>query len=114
MVRLEDRIIRQSKGHKDLKWAQDLARMIQVSLLVFACVGTFLNVTYFELLFHFIAIMVVTDTIVQQRLASLTRVVDWPADYRQRGGRHEPATGPVLGEGGWSVGGRDAGTRLRD
>ena len=110
-----NRIIRHSKGHEDLKWAQDLARMIQVSLLSFACVGAFLNVTYFELLFHFVAIMVVTNTVVQQRLTSLTRVVDWPADYRQRGGRHEPATGtPVLGEDGWSVGGRDAGTRLRD
>ena len=64
--------------------------MIQVSLLSFACVGAFLNVTYFELLFHFVAIMVVTGTIVQQRLAGPARVVDRAADYREHGGRHEP------------------------
>jgi hypothetical protein len=33
----------------DLRWANDLARMIKVSLVGFAVGGTFLNMQYFEM-----------------------------------------------------------------
>ena len=63
-------VIRKAQGHEDLRWAQDLARMIQVSLAVFACVGAFLNVTYFELFFQLVGIMAVTDHLVRRRVAN--------------------------------------------
>jgi probable O-glycosylation ligase (exosortase A-associated) len=48
-LRTADKIIRATERIPDLRWANDLARMIKVSLVGFAVGGTFLNMQYFEM-----------------------------------------------------------------
>jgi len=56
-------IIRASKRDPDLKWAGDVAAMIQVSLIGYAAGGAFLGLSYFDLPYHLMAILVVTAKI---------------------------------------------------
>lgn len=67
-------IIRAAHGHEELKWAGDLARMLQVSLVAYATGGAFLGLAYFDLYYHILAILVLTRQQVQQVLASKTAV----------------------------------------
>lgn len=43
------RIIRHTKGHPDLHWAEMLARMCQASFVGYATAGAFLNLAFFDL-----------------------------------------------------------------
>lgn len=61
-------IIRQSKPHPELAWARDLAAMLQVSLVGFLSAGAFLGLHYFDLFYHYVAIIVMTRKVVQGRL----------------------------------------------
>jgi probable O-glycosylation ligase (exosortase A-associated) len=63
-------VARRAKGRADLTWAQDLMRMVQSSLIVFACVGAFLSLAYFELIVHLGAVAVATRGIVRQAVAA--------------------------------------------
>ena len=63
-------IARQARDRPDLAWARDLARMLQVSLATFAVVGTFLSRDFFDLVFHLVAIMVLTGAVVRQSVAA--------------------------------------------
>jgi putative inorganic carbon (HCO3(-)) transporter len=51
--------IRHVKGHPDLRWLSDFARMIQVSLAAFAAGGAFLGLSYFDLYWHLVAMLVI-------------------------------------------------------
>ena len=55
------RIIQFCKNRPDLKWASDLAAMCQVSVIGFAVGGAFLSLTYFDLYFDVIALLVVLE-----------------------------------------------------
>ena len=57
----------------DLKWAGDLAKMMQVSLVGYAAAGTFLNLATFDLFYHVLSIIVLTRMIVGQELAAAER-----------------------------------------
>ncbi len=57
-------ILRHTKGHPRLRWARDLAAMLQVSLVAFAAAGAFLNMAFFDLYYHLIALMIVTNGVV--------------------------------------------------
>jgi probable O-glycosylation ligase (exosortase A-associated) len=57
-----------AKNIPDLRWAQDLAGMLQVSLIGFAVGGLFLGLTYFDLYYHLIAMIVITRLLVQRHL----------------------------------------------
>lgn len=57
-------IIRRTKDDAELKWARDLAAMIQVSMIGYAVGGAFLGLSYFDLYYHLIALLVVTRAIV--------------------------------------------------
>ena len=57
-------IIRACKKDPERKWAADLAGMIQVSLIGYAAGGAFLGLSYFDLPYHLMAILVVTAKIV--------------------------------------------------
>jgi probable O-glycosylation ligase (exosortase A-associated) len=48
-------IYRQARGHADLVWAADLARMIQISLVIYLVTGAALSLGYFELLYIVLA-----------------------------------------------------------
>ena len=64
------RILRRSRGHPDLAWARDLASMLQVSLVAYAVAGIFLGRAYFDLFYHLVVIMVLTDAVVRTALST--------------------------------------------
>ncbi|MEX2454847.1 MAG: putative O-glycosylation ligase, exosortase A system-associated [Rhodospirillaceae bacterium] len=63
------RIIGRARGRPDLKWASDLAKMIQVSLVGYASAGAFLNLATFDLYYHLLAIIVQTRLCVARAVA---------------------------------------------
>jgi len=64
-------VIRKRVGdNPDLAWARDLATMLQVGLIGYAVGGAFLNKAFFDLYYHMIALMVVTDSVVRTALAA--------------------------------------------
>lgn len=66
--RTGSRIIKKARGVRELKWAYDLASMTQVSLVAFAVGGAFLGLAYFDLFYHLIAILVMTNIAADQKL----------------------------------------------
>jgi probable O-glycosylation ligase (exosortase A-associated) len=63
-------IIRRTKRIPELKWANDLAGMTQVSMVGYATCGAFLGLTYFDFYWHLVAIMVILDHLVTQHIAN--------------------------------------------
>jgi probable O-glycosylation ligase (exosortase A-associated) len=63
-------IVRRARDHSDLAWAADLAAMVQVGIAAYAVAGLFLNLATFDLYYHLIAIVVITQALVRQRLAA--------------------------------------------
>jgi probable O-glycosylation ligase (exosortase A-associated) len=61
-------IIRQTQGRGDLRWANDLARMIQVSLVGYAVGGTFLNLAYYDVPYYLITALVLTRVLVEKSI----------------------------------------------
>lgn len=62
-------IVKKTRHRPELKWAQDLALMTQVSLVGFYVGGSFLGLAYFDLYYNLIAILVLTRVIVQRHLS---------------------------------------------
>lgn len=62
--RAGSRIIRDTKPYPDLRWASDLATMLQVSMLGFGVGGAFLSLVYFDVPYYLMAAMVATSLIV--------------------------------------------------
>lgn len=62
------RIIRTTAKRPDLKWAGTLATMLQVSMVGFAVGGAFLSLLYFDVPYYLMAMMVITDCLVQNTL----------------------------------------------
>lgn len=52
--------IRLAKRNPELKWASDLAGMLQVALIGYAVSGAFLGLAYFDYYYHLIAIALIT------------------------------------------------------
>lgn len=61
-------VIRYSKFNPDLQWAEELAKMVQVSLVGYAVGGAFLGLAYFDLLYHFMAILILLREIVENKI----------------------------------------------
>jgi probable O-glycosylation ligase (exosortase A-associated) len=55
--RLSAKLVQVSRGRRDLAWTGNLARASQVSLVGFAVGGTFVNITYWELQYYEIIIL---------------------------------------------------------
>lgn len=66
--RTASRVGKLAKGKADLKWAYDLMRMLQVSLVAYASGGAFLQLSYFDLPWHIVSIIVITRVIVKKKL----------------------------------------------
>jgi len=64
--RSASRVIRQARDVAHLQWAGHLASMTQVSMVGFAVGGAFLGLSYFDLYYHLIAIIVVLRAIVTE------------------------------------------------
>jgi probable O-glycosylation ligase (exosortase A-associated) len=62
-------IIRRTAGIEELRWLSELARMIQVSLAAYATGGAFLSLSYFDLYWHLVALLVLGNALVRQHLA---------------------------------------------
>ena len=67
--RLAAGIIKSCKARKELRWAGDLAAMIQVSYIGYWVGGSFLGLAYWDLPYVLMAILVLTRAVVDQRLA---------------------------------------------
>ncbi len=64
-------IIRNSRGHPELKWLDDLAKMLQVSLIAYCTGGAFLSLAYFDLPWHIMCLMVLGKVLVKKHLKTI-------------------------------------------
>ena len=60
------RSIRYAKQHEDLAWARSLLAMIQVSILGYLVGGAFLGLAYYDLVYHYLTIVVLTGYIIRK------------------------------------------------
>lgn len=61
------KLIKSARSDPDLRWAGDLAAMIQVSLIGFAAGGAFLSLAYFDLPYYLMAIAVIAERVAARR-----------------------------------------------
>lgn len=66
-------IRRLSRPYPELRWATDLATMLQVSLIGYASAGAFLGMAYFDFLYVIVAIVVALYELVRRESESLQR-----------------------------------------
>lgn len=64
-------ILKHSKKHEELKWARNLAPMLQVSGIAYCACGAFLGLAYFDLIYLLVAITVATRKLVADKLTEL-------------------------------------------
>jgi len=69
------RVIRACKGEPALRWAGELAAMIQVSLVGFAVGGAFLSLAYYDLYYYMIAALVLLEKYLATRRAGASAPV---------------------------------------
>lgn len=62
-------IVNKTAKIAELEWANQLARMVQVSLVCFATGGAFLGLAYYDLYYHLVAMLVITRVLVERHLA---------------------------------------------
>lgn len=62
-------IIQIAKKNAELLWARDLATMIQVSMVGYMSAGAFLGLSYFDYIYHLIAVVVVTYALIEKAAA---------------------------------------------
>jgi len=64
-------IIKQTHSMKHLRWASDLARMIQVSLIGYAVGGAFLNLAQYDVPYNLLAALVLTRVLVERAVRNV-------------------------------------------
>lgn len=64
------RVVRLTRDRADLKWAYDLARMAQVSIVAYAVGGTFLSLGYWDFFWTLIVVLGATLRLVNDAVAS--------------------------------------------
>ena len=85
-------IIRQTRNHPSLAWAADLARLSQISLVVYLVTGAALSMGYFELFYVMVAMLSRCRRIVRETLAadSVAVVPEWAADWTSSAAERAP------------------------
>ena len=73
-----NQIRRASRKQPELLWAYDLASMVQVSLVGYAVAGLFLGLAYFDLYYHLIAVLVITERVMLREKAGENVAVSEP------------------------------------
>lgn len=63
------KVVRLTRNEPDLQWARDLGSMLQVSIVGYSVAGTFLNLATFDLYYHLIAMVAITDLLTRRALA---------------------------------------------
>jgi len=71
--RLASGIIRTASKRTEMRWATELARMIQVSFVGFWVGGSFLGLSYFDLPYVLVALLVLTRVVMDRELAKETQ-----------------------------------------
>jgi probable O-glycosylation ligase (exosortase A-associated) len=61
-------IIRQSRGQRELRWASDLAQMIQVSLVGYFVGGAFLSLAYYDVPYNLVVALVLTRVLIEKEV----------------------------------------------
>ena len=72
--RCGSRVIKQTKNRLELRWAHDLAAMLQVSLVGYAVGGTFLSLSYYDFPYYVAIMLVITRIIVEQEIKAVSKV----------------------------------------
>jgi probable O-glycosylation ligase (exosortase A-associated) len=75
--RMASRIIRDTSGRPDLRWAGSLAAMIQVSFIGYWVGGAFLSLSYWDYPYILLATLVLTHVVVQRESAPVAQTT-WP------------------------------------
>ncbi len=65
-----NRIRKLCRDRHELQWAFDLASMVQVCLVGYAVAGAFVGLAYFDLYYHLLAMLVITQVMVNRTLKS--------------------------------------------
>lgn len=60
--------IKKTANIEELKWANSLSRMVFVSIIAYATGGAFLGMAYFDLYYHLIAILLLTQQVIKDQL----------------------------------------------
>lgn len=63
-----DGTVRKAKARSDLKWARDLAAMLQVGIVGYAVGGAFLGLAYWDMPYHLVALSVLVRKAVEEEL----------------------------------------------
>jgi probable O-glycosylation ligase (exosortase A-associated) len=92
-LRTGTRIIRRTRGRDDLRWARDLAAMVQVGLIGYAVNGLFLNKAFFDLSYHLVAIMALTQVLVAKALEAAP---EQAAEMTERAARPVSSPAPTM------------------
>jgi probable O-glycosylation ligase (exosortase A-associated) len=70
--RTANRVIKICRGHAELRWASELAAMLQVSLVGFWVGGSFLGLAYWDYPYILVAAVVLTNLVASKRVAEGT------------------------------------------
>ncbi len=60
------RVIKRTKDNTELIWLNNLMKMMQVSLVAYASGGAFLSLAYYDLYWHFVAISIIANKLVDE------------------------------------------------
>lgn len=71
--RCGSRVIGLTRNVAELRWAHDLAAMLQVSLIGYGVGGAFLSLTYYDFPYYVASMLVITQIVVTRELKSATR-----------------------------------------
>ncbi len=105
------------KDIPQLAWISDLNKLVQVSLVGYAVGGAFLGLAYFDLYYHYVAIVIVTGQLARMRIRQMNEGT-WPEATQptesppedepppRRGGRVTPLLARKGGSGKTRVGDR--------
>jgi probable O-glycosylation ligase (exosortase A-associated) len=88
-------VIAHTKGRPDLAWYNDLARMLQVSLLGYAASGTFLSMEYFDFYYHLLALLVLAQFVLRRELAAEGAGVEAGSEVTPKVQPPPPAISPI-------------------
>jgi probable O-glycosylation ligase (exosortase A-associated) len=79
-------IIRQTRSRSELRWASDVARMNQVSLVGYAVGGTFLNLAYYDVPYNLLVALVLTRILVEKEIKSAVQMEGVPLRSQMNAG----------------------------
>jgi len=74
--RTANKIIRIGKTNDQNKWALDLAAMLQVSFIGYTVGGAFLGLAYFDLFYHYLAILIMVLRILEEENTALSTATE--------------------------------------